>query len=160
MPPSAETVYPIFLTQMQGVLVVVVGGGKVAQRKIVGLLAAGAQVRVISPVLAPGLAAWQQAGEIEWIARPYQAGDLQGAYLAFAATDQRAVNAQVAQEASQRRILCNVADAPQEGSFHLPAVHRQAGMVIAVGSGGTEPARSKRLRDQIADLVAKNGEES
>lgn len=153
MPPSAESVYPIFLTQMHGVLVVVVGGGKVAQRKVGGLLAVGARVRVISPALAPELAAWVQENRVEWLARPYQAGDLDGAYLAFAATDQRAVNALVAQEAAKRGILCNVADAPDEGSFHLPAVHRQAGMVIAIGSGGTDPAQSKRLRDRIAELL-------
>jgi cobalt-precorrin 5A hydrolase/precorrin-3B C17-methyltransferase len=153
MSPSAESVYPIFLTQLRDALVVVVGGGKVAQRKVAGLLAVGAQVRIVSPALTPELAEWQQTGLVAWTARLYEPGDLADAYLAFAATDQREVNALVAHEATERRILCNVADAPDEGTFHLPAVHRHPGIVIAVGSGGSDPAQSKRVRDQIAALL-------
>lgn len=147
---AIQPVYPILLTNLAGASVVVVGGGRVAARKVAGLLALQATVTVVSPELSPELTALAASGAIRWRDRPYASGDLGGARLVFAATDVRAVNAGVAQEAAQRGILCNVADAPEEGSFHLPAVHRQAELVVAVSTGGTAPGRAKALRDRIA----------
>lgn len=159
MPPerSYHPVYPIFLTRMTGVPVVVVGGGVVAARKVQGLLAVEAAVTVIAPELGEELAG-VAADRFCWQRRPYQPGDLTGARLAFAATDDRRVNAQVAAEAAQRNILCNVADDPAAGDFHVPAVLRptgaEAGMVIAIGSGGQSPRRTTCLRDRIAAWLA------
>ena len=107
---AEQPVYPLYLTQLSKMLAVVVGGGAVGERKINGLLAAGAQVRVISPEATAQIQAWAQQGQIEWLARAYQPSDLAAAFLAFAATNIRSVNAQVAQEATKLRILCNVAD--------------------------------------------------
>ncbi len=146
-------VYPIYLTQLANELAVVVGGGRVAERKINGLLVAGGRVRLISPQATPQLQAWAAGGQIEWIARNYQTGDLTGAFLVFAATNQRQTNAQVAADAAALGVLCNVVDAPTEGNFHVPAVHRQDGLTIAVGSGGQSPTRAKQMRDQIAAFV-------
>jgi cobalt-precorrin 5A hydrolase / precorrin-3B C17-methyltransferase len=155
---QSSTSYPITLINLRGALVVVVGGGAVAERKVRGLLDAGAAVRLISPALTAGLHALADAGAIEWQARPYQPGDLGGARLAFAATNQRAVNAQVAGEAEALGLLCNVADDPQAGSFHLPAVHREPGLVLAVSTAGASPARAKQVRDQIAAWLASKRE--
>jgi cobalt-precorrin 5A hydrolase/precorrin-3B C17-methyltransferase len=129
---------------------VVVGGGPVGQRKVEGLLAAGLKVRLISPEATPELQAWAEEGRIQWQRRLYQPGDVSGAQLVFAATNQRAVNAQVAQEAKNLRLLCNVADQPDEGNFYVPAVHRQPGLVVAVSSRGESPRRAQKVRDQIA----------
>lgn len=149
--PEAGGVYPLFLTDLHHQLAVVVGGGPVGERKVVGLFAAHAHVRLISPTTTPLLAAYVQSGRLEWRARPYQAGDLAGAFLVFAATNVRAVNAQVAQDAAQASLLCNVADAPAEGNFHVPALYRQDDFVVAIGSQqGKNPKRIKSLRDQIA----------
>lgn len=150
-PPVVGGVYPIFLTDLQHTLAVVVGGGPVGERKVAGLLAAHARVRLISPAITPPLAEFVQSAAIEWRPRSYQTGDLAGAFLVFAATNVRAVNARVAQEAAEARLLCNVADAPAEGNFHVPALYRQADFVVAVGSHqGKNPKRIKYLRDQIA----------
>ncbi|MEZ4866457.1 MAG: bifunctional precorrin-2 dehydrogenase/sirohydrochlorin ferrochelatase [Caldilineaceae bacterium] len=155
MTEALQPVYPIFLTGLERKLTVVVGGGSVGERKILGLLAAQAQVRLISPQATPTLQQAAQAGTIEWRPRPYQPGDLSGAWLAFAATDQRAVNALVAQEAHMRGILCNVADRAGDGDFHTPAVHRQDGLVFAIGSSGRNPGRIKRVRDWLVQLCTK-----
>jgi siroheme synthase-like protein len=153
--------YPITLTHIQGAPAVVVGGGRVAERKVRGLLAAGAAVRVVSPQATEPLRALAEAGRISWDARPYQAGDLdERPRLVFAATDQRDVNAQVARDAAAHGLLCNVADAPDEGSFHLPAVYRGAGVVLAVSTAGESPARAARVRDALAAFLEQNPEES
>ncbi|MCG8351771.1 MAG: precorrin-3B C(17)-methyltransferase [Chloroflexales bacterium] len=147
--PSTHN-YPIILTQMAGALAVVVGGGAVGERKVRGLLASGMNVHLISPAVTSQLSAWAEAGRIGWVRRGYASGDLAGARLVFAATDQRAVNALVAREAAAEGILCNVADAPGEGSFHVPALYRTGGMTVAVSSSGAAPARTVALRDAIA----------
>jgi four helix bundle protein len=147
--PQAQT-YPITLTNLQDAPVVVVGGGSVGMRKVKGLLAVGAAVRLVSPMATEDLRNLGAAGRITWIPRDYAADDLGGARLVFAATNQRAVNAKIAGDAVARGILCNVADAPEEGSFHLPAVYRGAHATIAVSTSGVDPAGAKRLRDQIA----------
>ncbi|MBI1882224.1 MAG: precorrin-3B C(17)-methyltransferase, partial [Chloroflexi bacterium] len=145
-----DDVYPITLIGMAGKKAVVVGGGPVGQRKVQGLLAASVEVRLVSPEATPQLQAWAAEKRIRWERRPYQSGDVLGARLVFAATNQRAVNAQVAEEAGKLGLLCNVADQSLEGDFHVPAVHRQPGVLVAVSSLGESPTRAKKVRDQIA----------
>lgn len=152
--PVATPVYPIYLHSLHERLAVVVGGGRVGERKVAGLLAVGAQVRLIAPQATEQLAAWAQEGRLHWLPRPYQPGDLIDAFLVFAATNQRPVNQQVAQDAAAAGALCNVADAPHEGHFHLPALHRTADVTIAVGTGGHDPRRAKAVRNQIAARLA------
>lgn len=150
-----STVYPILLTGLHHRLAIVVGGGLVGERKVAGLLAVRAQVRLISPQATPILQHWAQEGRIDWWPRPYQIGDVAGAFLVFAATNVREVNARVATEGTQTGALCNIADAPEEGNFHLPALHRQDDFVVAVGSQqGKNPKRVKQLRDRIAQWLS------
>lgn len=152
---SSNITYPVMLTRMAGVSAVVVGGGTVGERKVGGLLAAGIRVRLISPAATPQLQAWADTGSIEWLRRPYQAGDLSGTRLAFAATNRRAVNAQVSEEAGKLGLLCNVADQPEEGNFHVPAVHRRPGLVVAVNSTAKNPRQAQQIRDKIAAWLNK-----
>jgi cobalt-precorrin 5A hydrolase/precorrin-3B C17-methyltransferase len=152
---SPDAIYPILLTQLRNVPVIVVGGGPVGERKVRGLLTVGAAVHLISPEATPRLQTWGETGQIEWKKRPYQAGDLAGAVMVFAATNQRAVNARVAQEAAELGLLCNVVDAPNEGNFYLPAVHRSPQVVIAVSTAGRSPARARQLRDRLAEWLAR-----
>lgn len=161
--PPTHAVYPIYLTGLDQVLTVVVGGGPIAERKVKALLDGGAQVRLIAPSATPQLQAWATAQRITWLARPYQPGDLEMAFLTFAITDQRQVNAAIAAEAQQRRILCNVADRAEDGNFHTPATLRlteesvddsggsvtAAEFVFAIGSTGKRPKRVKQLRDWL-----------
>ena len=145
--------YPIALSQLAGQKVIVVGGGVVGERKVRGVIAAGAKVTLISPVATDQLRTWAEDGVIEWVMRPYQHGDLAGATLAFAATNIRAINHAVAQEANDLRILCNVADAPDEGDFYSMGVIRHEGIVIAIGTDGSSPRRAKQIRQQIEQFL-------
>ncbi len=105
---------------------------------------------LISPEATPQLQQWVSKDAIEWVRRPYQEGDLEGYKLAFAATNQRQINVQITAEATQLGLLCNVADNPEEGHFHVPAVHRQAELVVSVSTAGKNPGKAKQIRDKIA----------
>jgi precorrin-2 dehydrogenase/sirohydrochlorin ferrochelatase len=138
--------YPIFL-DLSGRRCVVVGGGEVANRKARKLLQARAEVVVISPELRPEL----ESVATEIHRRPYEAGDLEGACLAFAATDAREVNAAVADEAEERGIPVNVADRPSEGDFALPSVLRRGRLQVAVSTGGASPTLARRIRGELEE---------
>jgi len=142
--------YPIILTKTTEMKAVVIGGGPVGERKVRGLLAAKTAVFLISPEATLRLQAWAEKGEITWEKRPFRPHDLANANIVFAATNQRAVNAQIGQVAKACGMLCNVADAPEEGNFHVPAVHRGDDELITVSTYGANPSRSRQLRDQIA----------
>jgi cobalt-precorrin 5A hydrolase/precorrin-3B C17-methyltransferase len=156
--PSGQDIYPAMLTHLPNTLAVVVGGGPVGERKVHGLLAAAAQVRLVSPAATPQLQLWAEQGRLHWTRRPFEPGDLAGANLAFAATNQRSVNAQVGREARSRGLLCNVADQPEEGTFHVPAVHRRPDLVVAVSSTGESPRRARQIRDKIARWLEESNE--
>lgn len=141
--------YPVALS-VRGRRAVVVGGGTVAERKVRGLLTAGAEVVVVAPRLTPPLAALAEAGAIAWHDRRYAQGDLAGAFLAFAATGDDAVNAAVAAAARAAAILVNDASNAGRGDFATPAVHRAGPLTVAVDSGGLSPSFTKRIRDELA----------
>jgi precorrin-2 dehydrogenase len=138
--------YPIFL-DLSGRRCVVVGGGEVASRKARKLLQARARVVVISPDIAPEL----ESVAVEVHRRPYRDGDLEEAYLAFAATNVREVNAAVAREAKERRIPINVADNPSEGDFSLPSTLRRGRLQVAVSTSGASPALARRIRGELEE---------
>ncbi len=140
--------YPIVL-ELAGRPCLVIGGGAVAERKVEGLLAAGATVTVVSPELAPGLAALVAAGRLRHVARAYRAGDLASAQLAFVATDDGVVNEAVAREGRERGVWVNAADDPAHCDFLLPSVLRRGDLVVAVATGGASPALSRAIREEL-----------
>lgn len=130
-----------------------IGGGHVAARKVEGLLTAGAQVKVISPFLTPELQFMADSGNIIFLPRPYQEGDLEDAYLAIAATDDPTVNRSVWLEAERRGCLINIVDDPQHSNFILPAVVQRGEMSVAISTSGSSPALARRLRERIEKLI-------
>lgn len=146
-----ESSYPIVLTKLAGARCVVVGGGSVAERKVSGLIEAGARPLVISPRLTPALRSWLDAGQIEHHPRPYQEDDLSGAILAIAATDDPAVNARVAADARSRGILANIADDPEASSFHNVGTVRRGDLLLTISTGAASPALAAQLRAKLAE---------
>lgn len=143
--------YPIVLTGP--LTAAVIGGGPVAERKTQGLLQAAAAVTVVSPQLTPALEQWARAGRVTAIRRAYRPGDLRGARLAVAATNDPAVNAAIADEADERGCPVNVVDDPSRCTFHAPAVVRRGEVVIGVSTGGASPALARRLRGEIEAIL-------
>lgn len=142
-------IYPLAL-DIRGQHCVIVGGGAVAERKARGLLANGGAVTVIAPEVTAGLAARADEGSLTLERRPYAAGDLTGARLAFAATNRREVNAAVTADARALGVLVSVADRPAEGNFSLPATGRRGGYTVAVFTSGRSPLLAALARDRLA----------
>ncbi len=132
---------------------VVVGGGPVAARRCEALVACGAEVRVVAPTLCARLEALRAAGTVRHEARRYRAGDLAGADLALAATDERAVNAAIAAEAKAGRVLVNVADDSALSTFDVPMVVERLPVQVAISSGGTSPVIARRLRTWVEAVI-------
>ncbi|MBI2322220.1 MAG: bifunctional precorrin-2 dehydrogenase/sirohydrochlorin ferrochelatase [Chloroflexi bacterium] len=151
-PAGGPRLYPAFL-RLAEALVVVVGGGAVAARKVALLLPCQPTLRVVAPQLCPALRDLADRSEITWVARPYERGDLAGALLAFAATDDPATNRAVWSEARRRRIWVNVADDPARCTFTVPAVLQRGGLAVAVSSGSASPALAGLVRDVLAQAV-------
>jgi uroporphyrin-III C-methyltransferase/precorrin-2 dehydrogenase/sirohydrochlorin ferrochelatase len=147
VPPESGTVYPVGLRLLDR-RVVVVGGGRVAHRRVAGLLEARARVTVVSPQVTPAVESLAAAGSIAWHRRPYRPGDLDGAWYAVAATDDPDVNRAVADEAERARIFCARADDRAASSVWTPALGRQGDLVIGVHGGG-DPQRAIGVRDAI-----------
>jgi uroporphyrin-III C-methyltransferase/precorrin-2 dehydrogenase/sirohydrochlorin ferrochelatase len=145
---TVRPVYPVAL-DLAGRRAVVVGGGRVARRRAAGLLEAGAVVEVIAPEVLPELAAL----DVTVQARRYRDGDLDGAWLAHAATSDPQANAAVAAEAERRRIWCVRADDAAASPAWTPSVARHGDVTVAITSGG-DPVRSQRLRSAIAAGLA------
>jgi uroporphyrin-III C-methyltransferase/precorrin-2 dehydrogenase/sirohydrochlorin ferrochelatase len=128
---------------------VVVGGGPVAERRVRGLLDAGAHVILISPDVTTELGALARADRLTWVARTYRAGDLADAWLVHTATGSRAVDDQVAADADETRTWCVRTGDPAASAAWVPAVTRAGDVLVAVSAGG-DPRRATRLRDGIA----------
>jgi uroporphyrin-III C-methyltransferase/precorrin-2 dehydrogenase/sirohydrochlorin ferrochelatase len=143
---------PIFV-DIRDRLVVVVGGGHVAQRKIEHLLKAHARVRVVAPQLCAELEVFRDLGRVEHRPVPFSATQLEGGALVVAATDDESVNAAVAAAARERGIWVNVVDDAQHSGFIFPAIIDRSPLVVAVGTSGNSPTLARRVRTQIEALL-------
>lgn len=144
--------YPAFL-RLEGKPVVVVGGGRVARRKAADLVAGGAAVTVVSPEVCAGLRRDAQRGLLRVESRPFAPDDLEGIFLAVAATDLDAVNREVAAAARARHVLVNVVDSPGDCDFFVPASFARGGLQVAVSTGGACPGLAAQIsRDLHAQL--------
>lgn len=140
--------YPVNL-DVTGKRCVVVGGGEVAERKVVLLEDCQAAVTVVSPGLTSCLKSMVEKGRVEHAARAFEPGDLDGAWLVIAATSDPAVNQAVFEEAGRRGILVNVVDDPARCNFTVPSLVRRGDLLISISTGGVAPGLSKRIRQEL-----------
>lgn len=142
------TYYPIYV-ELHEQPCIVIGGGKIAEGKVEGLLTAGAQVTIISPSLTSHLHTLVEQNKVAYISRIYQHGDLAGAFMVICATNQTEINHQVWQEASTNRQLVNVVDDTPRCNFIAPAILRKGDLNIAISTGGKAPALAVRLKERL-----------
>lgn len=147
--------YPIFFDLTQRPCVVI-GGGAVAERKVAGLVEAGAAVTIISPNLTRSLQRQVDDGVVEYVARSYQSGDLNGFFLAFTTTGDATVDALILADGRAAGVLVNSADDSARCDFFLPAVIRRGDLAIAVSTGGASPALARVMREELQSIVGED----
>jgi siroheme synthase-like protein len=136
--------------RLSGRRCLVVGGGEIGLEKVEGLLACDAAVTLVAPSAHPELESLAGEGSITWEQRAYETDDLEGAFLAIAATNDTDVNIRVYEEAEARSMLVNVVDVPPLCNFILPAIVRTGPLAIAISTAGASPALAKRMKREIA----------
>jgi len=144
--------YPINLV-LQDQLVILVGARGEIVHKIAGLLEVGARVRVIAPSAAAEVEEYAGRGDIEWLRRRYQPGDLSGAAVVFAATNNRAVHDQIWAEGRANNQLVNVMDVLDRCNFHGVSTFRRGRLTVAIGTGGAAPALAVTLRRRLEQEI-------
>lgn len=144
--------YPVFL-DLRDKECVVVGGGKVAERKVSSLINSGAIVKIISPELTNNLKKYRERGLIKHIERKYKKGDLKNAFLVIVATSNSELNKKIASEANY---LVNVVDMPQLSNFIVPSVINNGPLKIAISTSGTSPAMARAIRKELQVLYNKD----
>jgi precorrin-2 dehydrogenase len=144
--------YPVML-RLAGRRCVVVGGGSVATRKIGTLVRSGADVLVVAPEVSLEIESFVPSGAVRIERRPFAPADVEGALLAFAATDDREVNRAVAEAAERYGALVNVADDPPSSDFSNPGLVRRRDITLAISTGGRSPAFARFLREQLQDWL-------
>lgn len=143
--------YPAFLN-IKEKQCIVIGGGKVAERKVMSLLRCGAKIKIISPSLTKRLQKEKNNGTISHISRNYRSGDLEGAFLVVAATSDDEINKEIAAEAS---CLVNVVDYPDMANFIVPSVIKRGLLTIAISTSGASPAMSRAIRKELETIYSK-----
>ena len=145
--------YPLNV-DLSGRSLILVGGGKVAERKVRGILSAGTEtsICVIAPKITMVLQEHAAAGRLCWKQAYYADGMLEGAFLVYAATDLREVNAAVAAEAKRRGISVNVIDDPAASTFQVPASIRRGELILSVSTAGGSPALSRAIRMELEEM--------
>jgi siroheme synthase-like protein len=147
-----ETPLYIACLRLGGRNCLVVGGGEIGLEKVEGLLACGADVTLVAPDAVPELQGYASESSIAWERRPYEAADLEGKFMAIAATNVSETNIGVYEDAERRAMLVNVVDVPPLCNFILPAIVRTGPLAIAISTAGASPALAKRMKREISEL--------
>jgi siroheme synthase-like protein len=146
--------YPLFLN-LKGKNCLVVGGGRVALRKVTNLIDHGASVTVISPFICSSLQKLAETEKVKIVAKQFTASDIADFFMVIAATSDNKTNRQVAAESQRRRVLVNVVDDASLSDFIFPALLSRHDLTIAVSTGGKSPALSRKLRDHLEQHLEK-----
>jgi len=146
--------YPIFL-ELEGKTVLVVGGGRVAQRKVDTLLNYGALIRLVSKELTDKLKEMVELGSVLHIGEEFMEKHLDGVFLVFAATDDAQLNHEISESARKRGLPVNAVDQPADCDFIVPSIVSQGDLSIAISTSGKSPALAKTIRKQLEPQFGK-----
>ncbi|MDL4842241.1 NAD(P)-binding protein [Aquibacillus rhizosphaerae] len=128
--------------------VIVVGGGKVAQRRISTIINTGASIVVISPHITPVINEWYQQDKIEWLEKEFSVGDLDDAFLTIIATNNSTIN-KMATESAPKQTLINAVEDAELGNTKFPIHLKRGRLSIAISTGGASPILAKKIKHQL-----------
>jgi precorrin-2 dehydrogenase / sirohydrochlorin ferrochelatase len=146
------------MLRLEGKKVVVIGGGRVAERKVKGLLGTGSLITVISPQATDKLKGLAGSGLIEWLERSFSIEDIKGAFLIFAATNDKVLNQSIKMAASDQQLV-NIADDPDGSDFHVPSHIQRGRLSISVSTGSASPTLARKIKEQLENQFDEQYEE-
>ncbi|MEN9595529.1 MAG: hypothetical protein RLY23_2012 [Actinomycetota bacterium] len=149
-PRPVHHAYPVGLV-VDGKRCVIVGGGRIATRRLTALLEAGADIQVIAPEASPEMASMAERGLITWHRRGFAPQDLDGAWLVLSATGNLQVDQEVARCATERRVWVASADDPSASTASIPTVLRRGDLLLTLSTGGRSPALAAWLKDRLSE---------
>ncbi|MDD4637975.1 MAG: bifunctional precorrin-2 dehydrogenase/sirohydrochlorin ferrochelatase, partial [Bacteroidales bacterium] len=144
--------YPIYLN-LAGKRCLVIGGGKVAERKVAVLLEYEASIRLVSPEVTESITTWSAQHLIDWRRGVFQSGDLDGTFMVFIATGDEDVNKNIAVQCRERGILVNAVDDPPNCDFYVPSILRRNSLCLAISTEGKSPLLAGKLRRELEDMI-------
>ena len=147
---STNGLLPIMLS-VKGDTVVIVGGGKIATRRILPLLEAEAHIIVVSPEATEDIQTWHGQKRLQWKAKSFEPTDIKNAKIIIAATNQPNVNLQV-YEAAEKHQFLNLADRPDLSDFFVPAAVRRGKLIVAVSTSGASPGLARQIKQQLSEM--------
>jgi precorrin-2 dehydrogenase/sirohydrochlorin ferrochelatase len=145
---TLTNLFPMFM-KLAGRQCLVVGGGRVGEPKIGGLIDTGAHIQVVAIEASVAVREWARQGRVDLQIRPFSTDDLDGKFLAVVATASNHLNQLIYHEAERRGVLCNVVDVPEYCDFFYPAVVRRGDLQIAISTAGQSPSLAQKLRQQL-----------
>ncbi len=149
--------FPINL-DLKGKKCLVIGGGRVSERRALSLLECEAQVTIISPRITPRLKSLLAKGKINYKGRAYKPEDVRGAYLVIASTDNHKLNRQIGNQAKKVGALANIVSDPGLSDFTVPGILRRGDLLVTISTSGASPALSKRLKIELENILGKEYE--
>jgi len=147
--------YPINVS-LEGKRCLIVGGGKVAERKAESLLFYNPFICIVSPQAEKRIRQWADEGSLKWIPRTFEEHDLDSVFMVFIATDDHAMNQSIALLCRSRGILVNVVDDPPNCDFFVPSVLRRSALTVAVSTEGNSPMYAARLRRELEAVITED----
>ncbi len=144
--------YPVYI-DLNNKKCLVIGGGKVAERKIDNLLYYGCLIRVVSPQVEENIERWADKELIELHKRDFEPQDLEDSFMVFVATDDNKINEQVSAMCRERGVMVNAVDDPPNCDFYVPSIVRRNSLVLAISTGGKSPAFARRIRSEIEEII-------
>jgi len=144
--------FPVYL-DLRKKKCLVIGGGKVAERKVDNLLEYGCKIRVISPQVEENIELWAAQGRIELFQRKFEEEDIEGIFIVFVATNDQRINKIVSDLCHERNILVNAVDDPPYCDFYVPSILRRNSLVLAISTQGKSPAFAGRLRRELEEII-------
>jgi precorrin-2 dehydrogenase / sirohydrochlorin ferrochelatase len=140
--------YPVMI-KLKGKKITVIGGGKVAERKILSLLQAEGVVEVISPVVTEKIQTLAKTAQLTWVEKEFEHSDVKSSFLVIAATNKREINQQVAEAVNEYQLV-NIVDDPENSNFIVPSAYQQGKLTIAVSTSGSSPGLAKKIKNELA----------